>query len=247
MHIYGVLMDKLKKELSDLNIKINKLENQIKKAESEAQDNIAPLKNELAQIKEDKRKYSLKNDFDSVQLCRRKEENLKFKISAQWNKCSLLKNELSKLKQQKSILEHEIKLEEDKIKRNDQILSQMNTVLENYKKTQSLKQAAIDSNINPNNVQQWYDWGKNDFNETYFYFYTQITEIDNYFKDLETQKLKRQMDSVIDAYKKTNSLKEASRIANVSWDTVEYWYDWGSKGFGKENTYFFKKIKENFS
>ena len=27
-------------------------------------------------------------------------------------------------------------------------------------------------------------------------------------------------------------------------DTIQYWYDWGSKGFGWENTYFFKKINE---
>ena len=50
------------------------------------------------------------------------------------------------------------------------------------------------------------------------------------------------MDNVIEAYKKTNSLKEASKRANVSYDTVQYWYEWGFKGFGKENTYFFKKI-----
>ena len=50
------------------------------------------------------------------------------------------------------------------------------------------------------------------------------------------------MDSVIEAYKNTNSLKEASKISNVSYDTVQYWYEWGSKGFGSENTYFFKYI-----
>lgn len=240
-------MDKLKQDLNNLNKHIIELENQIEQAKIEAENNIKPLNLELTKIKEEKRQYASKNDFDSVQDCIRKENNLKFKINAQWNKCSILKNDLFKLNNQKIDLEKQIKLEEDKIERNNQILAHMKTVLENYKKTQSLKQAAIDSNINPNNVQQWYDWGKNDFNETYSYFYTQITEIDNYFKDLEAQKLKKQMDSVIDAYKKTNSLKEASRIANVSWDTVEYWYDWGSKGFGEENTYFFKKIKENFS
>ena len=119
----------------------------------------------------------------------------------------------------------------------------MNTVLENYKKTQNLKRASIDSNINPNYVKQWLEWGKGNFNETYSYFYNQKIKIDDYFKDLEAQKLKKQMDNVIDAYKKTNSLKEAAKIANVDYNTVEYWYEWGSRGFGEENTYFFRKLK----
>lgn len=232
-------MDKL---LKDLNNAIRNLENQIKQEKLDAENNIKPLNIELSQIKEDKRKFASKSDFESVQNCRRKEENLKFKINAQWNKYSLLKNDLVKLNKQKADLENQIKLENDKVKRNNEILAQMNKVLDNYKKSQNLKQAAIDSKISPDNVEQWYDWGKNNFNDTYSYFYTQILEIDDYFKDLEAQKLRKQMDDVIDAFKKTNSLKEASEIANVSYDTVMYWYEWGSKGFGKENTYFFKKL-----
>ena len=76
-------------------------------------------------------------------------------------------------------------------------------------------------------------YGKNNFNETYFYFYNQIIEIDIYFKDLEAEKLKKQMDAVIEFYKKTNSLKEASKFAGVSYDTVKYWYEWRSRGFGE--------------
>lgn len=63
--------------------------------------------------------------------------------------------------------------------------------------------------------------GVKNFNDIYFYFYTQILEIDNYFKKLESQKLKEQIDCVIEVYKKTNSLKEASKMANVSDDTVQ--------------------------
>ena len=51
------------------------------------------------------------------------------------------------------------------------------------------------------------------------------------------------MSEIVDAYLKTHSLKEASKIANVSYDTVEYWYKWGSMGFGEENIYFYKKLK----
>lgn len=73
---------------------------------------------------------------------------------------------------------------------------------------------------------------------------TQRLLIDDYFKEQEFLKLKEQMDRVIEAYKKTYSLEKASRIANVRYDTVQYWYDWGSKGFGEENTYFFKRLQD---
>ena len=237
-------MDKLKQDLENLNNFILKLENQIQEAKSEAESNIIPLNAKLTQVKQDKTKYAAKNDFESVQSCRRKEENLKFKIKAQWNKYLLLKNDLFKLNKRKLDLEKQIKLENDKIRRNNQILAEMDEVLKNYKKSQNLKQAAIDSKKSPDHVQQWFEWGKNDFNQTYSYFYTKIREIDCYFKDLEAQKLKKHMDDVIEAYNKTKSLKKASEIVNVSYNTVMYWYEWGSRGFGEENSYFFKKIDD---
>ena len=52
----------------------------------------------------------------------------------------------------------------------------MDTVLNNYKKTQNLKQAAIDSKISSEHVEQWYEWGKKGFNETSTYFYSKITD-----------------------------------------------------------------------
>ena len=119
----------------------------------------------------------------------------------------------------------------------------MDKVIKNYRKTQNLTHAAVTSNISPDHVRQWMEWGKNDYNEIYSYFYSQITEADEYFKELETQKLKKQMNEVAEAYKKTKSLREASKIADVSYDTVMYWYEWGSRGFGEENAYFFRKIK----
>lgn len=206
-------MENLIEKLDNLNKSIVKLEIQIQKAKVEAGNNIKPLKYELAQVKENKRKSALKNDFDSVQNYRRKEDNLKFKIDAQWNKYSLLKDDLTKLIRQKSDLEIQIKLEEDKIKRNNEIKNQMDKVLKNYKKTQDLEKSAIDSNINPNNVCQWYDWGKNGFNETYAYFYNQIIEIDNYFKDLEAQKIINEMDRVIEAYKKNQFTGKSCKIS----------------------------------
>lgn len=235
-------MDKLKQDLENLNKFILKLENQILEAKSEAENNIMPLNAELTQVKQDKTKYAAKSDFESVQSCRRKEENLKFKIKAQWNKYSLLKSDLVKLNKRKLDLEKQIKLENDKIRRNNQILAEMDEVLKNYKNSQNLKQATIDSKKSPDHVQQWFEWGKNDFNQTYSYFYIKIRKIDSYFKDLEAQKLKKHMDDVIEAYNKTKSLKKASEIANISYDTVMYWYEWGSRGFGEENSYFFKKI-----
>jgi predicted site-specific integrase-resolvase len=235
-------MEGLKQDLDNLNDEIRDLEIRVQKAKDEAESNILPLEAELSQVKEDKRQFALKNDFDSIQTCRRREENLKFKISAQWNQYSMLKNDLSRLNTQKRDLENQIKLEEDKIRRNREILSRMDEVLTNYRKSQDLKKAAIDSNISPDYVRQWFEWGKGNFNETYSCFYTQIREIDNHFKNLEAEKLKSEMDSVIEAYRKTNSLKRASELAGVSYDTVQYWYEWGSRGFGEENTYFYKNI-----
>ncbi len=233
----------IEKELYDLTGTIRELESQIENARAEAEDNIKPLKEELSQIKREKTQCALKNDFDSVEVLRRREENLKFKITAQWNKYTLLKDDLTGLKARKKELEAEIKLKKDRIRRDKQIKKQMDEVLENYKKTQSLKQAAIDSGIRPEYVEQWYEWGENDFNETYSYFYIQKIKIDNYFKELEARKLMDEMDKVIEAYKKTDSLKKAAEIADVSLDTVKYWYEWGSRGFGEENTYFYKRLQ----
>lgn len=238
-------MEKLKQDLTDINNSILQLKSQIEKAESDAKNNIKPLTEELEQLRIDKRNFALKNDFDSVQSCIRRENNLKFKINAHWNEYSILNNNLSKLKKQKTTLENQINLKKDQIKRNNDILAQMDRVLYNYKKSQNLMRAAADSKINPDLVKQWYEWGKNDFTENSTYFYTKIKEIDDYFKDVEFQKLKKQMDDVIEAYKKTDSLKEASKIAGVSYNTVQYWYEWGSKGFGEENSYFFKKLESN--
>lgn len=223
---------------------IEDLKDQICKAEIEAEENIKPLKEELTKVKSNKSAFASRNDFEFVQDCIRREDNLKFKITSQWNKYSILKDELSKLNRQKHDLEAEIKLKKDQIKRNNQILAQMNSVLENYKKSQNLKQASIDSNINPNQTEQWFEWGKNSFSETYNYFYKKIIEIDEDFKSLEAEKLKKEMNNVIKAYKKTKSLKRASEIANVNYDKVQYWYKWGSMGFGEENVYFFKNIDE---
>ena len=235
-------MESLVKSLDELNGKISDLEGRIKQATEEAENNIKPLNEELARLRQEKKDFASKNDFESVQDCRRRENNLKFKISAQWNRSSILKDELSQLKRQRRELEDEIRLEKDRIKRNEEILARMDTVLENYKKTQNLESAAVESKIQPGSVRQWFEWGKNGYNSTYSYFYEKIIEIDDYFRDLEVQKLKNQMDSVAEAFSKTGSLESASEIAGVSYDTVQYWYEWGLRGFGAENTYFYKKI-----
>ena len=237
-------MNELKNDLDDVLNSIRNLEMEIQKAKEVADANVKSLELELESVRQDKRRFASKSDFESVQSCRRKEDNLKFRINAQWNEYSLLKNELSKLKKKKDNLEGRIKLEEDKIKRKKEILSRMDRVIANYKKSQNLTLAATDSNISPDQVMQWYEWGKKDYDETYSYFYSKILETDDYFKNLESLKLKKQMDDVIDAFKKTDSPEKACQIAHVSYDTVRYWYEWGSRGFGEENTYFYKKVKE---
>lgn len=112
-------MDNLENDLNELNIEINELEKQISEAEKRAEDNVEPLRQELSQVKRDKTIYASKNDFDSVSDCIRREENLKFKISAQWNEASQLKDDLFKLKSRKKDLEYKLQLERDKIRRNN--------------------------------------------------------------------------------------------------------------------------------
>lgn len=109
-------MEKLKHDLNQLNDSIKELENQISEAEREAENNIKPLNMQLSQLKKDKRQYASKNDFDSVQQCIRKENNFKFKITAQWNKHSLLKEDLVKLNKKKRILEDHINLKRIRLK-----------------------------------------------------------------------------------------------------------------------------------
>ncbi len=88
-------METLKQDLVDLNNSISKLKNQIKKAKSDAENNIKPLTEELKELRIDKRNFATKNDFESVQSCIRRENNIKFKIDAQWNEYSILSNKLS--------------------------------------------------------------------------------------------------------------------------------------------------------
>ncbi|MBE6500429.1 MAG: hypothetical protein E7Z80_07810 [Methanobrevibacter thaueri] len=235
-------MDDLKKNLDILNDEIKRLSLQIENEKIIAENNIKPLTCELNQVKEDKRKFALKNDFDSIQSCRRREENLKFKINAYWNNYSILKNDLVKLNNQKTALEYEIKLEEDRVRRNNELLAKMDVVLDNYRKTHDLKQAAVDSNINPDYVQQWFEWGENNFNETYNSFYNGVVDIDSYFKKLESEELRNQMDRVVDAYCESGSLEDACEMVGVGYDTVMYWYEWGLRGFGEDNVYFYNRI-----
>lgn len=236
-------MEELIKEFEEVLIKINDLEDEIEIAKQKAHSNIEPLKNELSRLKEVKRRYASKNDSDSVRDCIRKEDNLKFKINAQRNEYLILSDELFKLNTQKEDLEYKIQLEKDKIKRKKQLKEKLDLIIINYEKSQNLKDAAIASNVNPDQAEQWLEWGKNNFEETYSYFYNEIQKIDNHQKDLEREKTRKQMDRVIEIYRKTESLKKAAKVAHVNYDTVQYWYDWGRMGFGDDNVYFYKSIE----
>lgn len=236
-------MEKLENELKELYIEIADLEKQIDDAKKEAEENIKPLKAELERLREDKRIYASKNDAESVRDCIRREDNIKFKIDAQWNNHSILSDELYRLKLKRSKMEAELQLKKDQYRRNNEILADMDRVIENYSESRDLKAAAINAHINPEYAEQWMEWGKNNFNRTYSYFYNRISEIDDEFKNRQSQNLIQQMDEVIEAYKKTNSLEAASKMANVSYDIVMYWYEWGERGFGEENSYFFKEIQ----
>ena len=178
-------MEELTKELEEVITKINDLEEEIEIAKAKAHSNIEPLKKELSRLKEVKRRYASKNDPDSVRDCIRKEDNLKFEINAQRNEYLILSDELFKLKTQKEDLEYKIQLEKDKIKRKNQLKEKLDLIITNYEKSQNLRDAAIEANVNPDQAEQWLEWGKNNFEETYSYFYNEIQKIDNHQKDLE--------------------------------------------------------------
>lgn len=119
----------------------------------------------------------------------------------------------------------------------------MDLIISNYEKSQNLKDAAIASSVNPDQAEQWLEWGKNDYDESYSYFFKEIQKIDAHQKDLEREKTRKQMDRVIEIYRKTESLKKAAKVARVNYGTVQYWYDWGRRGFGEDNVYFYKNIE----
>ena len=120
--------------------------------------------------------------------------------------------ELFKLKTQKEDLEYKIKLEKDRIKRKNQLKEKLDLIITNYEKSQNLRDAAIDANVNPDQAEQWLEWGKNNYEEIYSYFYKEIQKIDAYQKDLEREKTRKQMDRVIEIYKKPNPLKRRQRL-----------------------------------
>ena len=137
------------------------------------------------------------------------------------------------------------KHEEEILKRNLEIRSQMDAVIENYKSSFSLKESSQKTNIGFDLVLTWFNWGKNGFDENSKYFYDEIKRIDDENKKLfEKENVINQMDRVIENYKKTESLEQASKMADVSYDTVKYWYEWGRNGFGEENSYFYKEISK---
>ena len=109
-------MDMLKHKLDEVNESIRDLEEKIQRARLDAENNIAPLNVELAKIKEDKRNFAYKNDSESVHDCIRKEENLKFKINAQWNEHSMLKMSWQSLKDKRLSLNPESSLRRIKSK-----------------------------------------------------------------------------------------------------------------------------------
>ena len=131
------------------------------------------------------------------------------------------------------------------LKRNLEIRSQMDAVIENYKSSFSLKESSQKANISFDLVLTWFNWGKNGFDENSKYFYDEIKRIDDENKKLfEKESIINQMDKVIENYKNTESLEQASKMANVSYDTVKYWYEWGKNGFGEENSYFYNELSK---
>lgn len=245
-----------KQKIEEIDRKIEILEKESISLKESTETNVQPLMIQLDSVRNDIRKYGFKNDIASINQSKRKEFEILSKIDHEWKDYRDLNEKISILKRYKNELLEEIRLaevdeakrkkhEEEILKRNLEIRSQMDAVIENYKSSFSLKESSQKTNIGFDLVLTWFNWGKNGFDENSKYFYDEIKRIDDENKKLfEKENVINQMDRVIENYKKTESLEQASKMADVSYDTVKYWYEWGRNGFGEENSYFYKEISK---
>ena len=250
------MMFEKKQKIEEIDRKIEILEKESISLKESTETNVQPLMIQLDSVRNDIRKYGFKNDIASINQSKRKEFEILSKIDHEWKDYRDLNEKISILKRYKNELLEEIRLaevdeakrkkhEEEILKRNLEIRSQMDAVIENYKSSFSLKESSQKTNIGFDLVLTWFNWGKNGFDENSKYFFDEIKRIDDENKKLfEKENVINQMDRVIENYKKTESLEQASKMADVSYDTVKYWYEWGRNGFGEENSYFYKELSK---
>lgn len=248
-----MMLDKRQK-IEEIDRKIEILEKESISLKESTESKVQPLMGQLDSIRADIKKYGFKNDIASINKSKRREFEILSQINLEWKDYRDLNEKISILKRSKNNLLEEIRLaeadeaqrkrrEEEILKRNLEIRSQMDAVIENYKSSFSLKESSQKANISFDLVLTWFNWGKNGFDENSKYFYDEIKKIDAENRNLfEKENIINQMDRVIENYKNTESLEQASKIANVSYDSVKYWYEWGRNGFGEENSYFYKEI-----
>lgn len=245
-----------KQKIKEIDNEIEILEKESVSLKESTESKVQPLMGQLDSIRADIKKYGFKNDIASIDKSKRREFEILSQINLEWKDYRDLNEKISILKRSKNNLLEEIRLaeadeaqrkrrEEEILKRNLEIRSQMDAVIENYKSSFSLKESSKKANISFDLVLTWFNWGKNGFDENSKYFYDEIKRIDDENKKLfEKESIINQMDRVIENYKNTASLEQASKMANVSYDTVKYWYEWGKNGFGEENSYFYKELSK---
>ena len=250
-----MMLDKRQK-IEEIDRKIEILEKESISLKESTESKVQPLMGQLDSIRADIKKYGFKNDIASINKSKRREFEILSQINLEWKDYRDLNEKISILKRSKNNLLEEIRLaeadeaqrkrrEEEILIRNLEIRSQMNEVIENYKESLSLKESSQKANISFDLVLTWFNWGKNGFDENSKYFYDEIKKIDAENRNLfEKENIINQMDRVIENYKNTESLEQASKMANVSYDTVKYWYEWGKNGFGEENSYFYNELSK---
>ena len=250
------MMFEKKQKIEEIDRKIEILEKESISLKESSETNVQPLMIQLDSVRNDIRKYGFKYDIASINQSKRKEFEILSKIDHEWKDYRDLNEKISILKRSKNNLLEEIRLaeadeaqrkrrEEEILKRNLEIRSQMDAVIENYKSSFSLKESSQKANISFDLVLTWFNWGKNGFDENSKYFYDEIKRIDDENKKLfEKESIINQMDKVIENYKNTESLEQASKMAIVCYDTVKYWYEWGKNGFGEENSYFYNVLSK---
>ena len=250
------MMLEKKQKIKEIDNEIEILEKESISLKESTESKVQPWMGQLDSVRADIKKYGFKNDIPSINKSKRREFEILSQINLEWKDYRDLNEKISILKRSKNNLLEEIRLaeadeaqrkrrEEEILKRNLEIRSQMDAVIENYKSSFSLKESSQKANISFDLVLTWFNWGKNGFDENSKYFYDEIKRIDDENKKLfEKESIINQMDKVIENYKNTESLEQASKMANVSYDTVKYWYEWGKNGFGEENSYFYKDLSK---
>lgn len=234
----NVLLQKYNAQIKNKEKDIRKMQNTIysyrfKKCKTQSDFEYEKLKIEfeLEEVKEDIIKAGSKYDSSLVVALKNKEGRLKTKINDLNNiivlldKINLLKNEISDFE------EKIIKLNKNPGSEREQ----MNIVLKALRKNYSYEDAAKLADIELKRMVNWIHEGRSRTNKNKIYFYKQYSKI----KSNKNRKINRILKHLKDGKTKV----EACKLAYVSVNAFDTWYNYGRLGKDKINIDFYNKVK----